>query len=124
MNDTTRIVAIYPQAPEDQFVCSNPKKANSQAGNDAKDNNIDAIISKALMGVFMRATQGESAITDLILAAKDKCSSTDSEEKQLSALCAFLGLQYDAGKAEEMDGTPCFSGPEGVCRPVQCTKLG
>jgi hypothetical protein len=79
---------------------------------------MDALISKALMGVFMKATQGESAVADLILAAHDKCNSADSEERQLSDLFKLLGVHYDAGKAMERGGTPCFSGPEGVCSPA------
>jgi hypothetical protein len=75
---------------------------------------MDAQISKALMGVFMKATQVEAAVTDLILAASATCSSSSSEEKQLSALFEFLGITYDAGKAKMMGGMPCFSGPEGV----------
>jgi hypothetical protein len=75
---------------------------------------MDMQISKALMGVFMKATQVESAVTDLILAANAKCNSANSEEKQLTDLFDFLGVTYDAGKAKEMGGTQCFSGPEGV----------
>jgi hypothetical protein len=77
---------------------------------------MDAQISKALMGVFMKATQVEAAVTDLILAANATCSSESSEEKQLSDLFEFLGITYDAGKAKTMGGTPCFNGPEGVCQ--------
>jgi hypothetical protein len=78
------------------------------------DNSMDAQVSKALMGVFMKATEVESALTDLILAANAKCNSSSSEDKQLSDLFEFLGVTYDAGKAKQMGGTPCFSGPEGV----------
>jgi hypothetical protein len=87
---------------------------------------MDAQISKALMGVFMKATQVEAAVTDLILAANANCSTTNSEEKQLSDLFEFLGITYDAGKAKTMGGTPCFNGPEGVRQrlfPVEASTL-
>jgi hypothetical protein len=75
---------------------------------------LEAQVSKGLMAVFMKATHAEQALTDLILTADEACSSEDSEEKQLSDLFVFLGLQFDAEKAAEMGGTPCFSGPEGI----------
>jgi hypothetical protein len=96
-------------------VCRLAKTANNQAGRDVADSSMDAQISKALMGVFMKATQVEAAVTDLILAANANCSTASSEEKQLSDLFEFLGITYDAGKAKTMGGTPCFNGPEGAC---------
>lgn len=75
--------------------------------------NFDAQVSKGLMSVFMKATQAEQAMMDLILTAAETCNSALSEEKQLSDLFAVLGMEYDATKADD-GGVLCFSGPEGM----------
>lgn len=76
------------------------------------------------MAVFMKATLAEQSMIDLILTADELCNSADSEEKQLSDLFAALEIEYDAQKAADVGGTPCFSGPDGTFLPrfppLQC----
>ena len=87
---------------------------NSRAASDDSKNNHEAQISKGLMQVFMRATQVEGAMTDLVVSIDQTCNTAESEDKQLSDICRFLGLNYDSDKAAGEGGMPCFSGPEGI----------
>lgn len=76
--------------------------------------NLDAQVTKGLMNVFMNTAHIEAAITDLIMTAQRVCSTTDSEEKQLSALFAALGATHDVEQAADMGAATCFTGPEGT----------
>lgn len=103
----------------EQLWCRLSKKVSdtgsrNKAPSDEHKANLEAQISKGLMGVFMKATQVEEAVTDLILLTDETCCSADSEDMQLSGLFRALGIDYDAEKAADLGGTPCFSGPEGL----------
>lgn len=98
------------------FVCRLKKVVsnNGRSGADSGNANHDAQISKGLMNVFMKAAQFEAAMTDLITVAQKACTSTETEEQQLTAVFKALGITYDVDKAADVGGTPCFSGPEGA----------